>query len=567
MALMNLIEFVDEARRRDGPPHPRAGLGRVQGGLAADRAREPVGGVLPRRQGLRRVRPRPAHPGHAEHPAAHRGPHHAALRRHAVPLRGLLRQPADLHRPQVGHGRADPVPRLRVQDDPAALQRHLHHPDHRPQAVRASRSWARAGIFTNGQIEDFLRGIIVGRLADILGETLDSVLDLPRYFDELGAGLKARIKDDFAQYGLAIVDFIINAITPPDEVQKRIDERSGMEAVGGMDRYFQFKAAQAIGDLAKGAGGGATAAAAGRRHRRRGRGRPGPRRRRRPGHDDPGHAAAGHGRRRAAQDALPQLQAGHAVRQQVLPQLRLQPRRHRHLPQVRRHRARPAPSSAPTAATPWARRRPAPRRRPRRRRRRPSAAGSAPAARTGRARAMSRRLRRGAAPRRRAPRVLGAAPLAPPPCSPRCSPLALVLLPARRAGPGQGLEHRQHGRHSRTSSRTATSSWTRRSPSTSRATTTSSPAPSPRRTSTASTDIKVYDADGNRAAAGRHSGHLQRLQRRRPQVHPGELRPHRHLGHLDVPLPGQGRDHVLRPGRRAALVRLRRRDAGAHRGA
>jgi membrane protease subunit (stomatin/prohibitin family) len=112
------------------------------------------------------------------------------------------------------------------------------------------------GIFTNVQIEDFLRGVIIGRLADILGETLDSVLDLPRYFDELGAGLKARIKDDFAQYGLAIVDFLINAISPPDEVQKRIDERSGMEAVGGMDRYFQFKAAQAIGDLAKGSGGG-----------------------------------------------------------------------------------------------------------------------------------------------------------------------------------------------------------------------------------------------------------------------------------------------------------------------
>ena len=127
------------------------------------------------------------------------------------------------------------------------------------------------GIFTNYQIEDFLRGVIIGRLADILGETLDSVLDLPRYFDELGAGLKARIKDDFAQYGLAMVDFVINAITPPEDVQKRIDERSGMEAVGGMDRYFQYKAAQAIGDLAKSAGEGGgggdstvgTAAAAG----------------------------------------------------------------------------------------------------------------------------------------------------------------------------------------------------------------------------------------------------------------------------------------------------------------
>lgn len=111
------------------------------------------------------------------------------------------------------------------------------------------------GIYANTQIEDFLRGVIVGRLADILGENLESVLDLPRYFDELGAGLKARIKDDFAQYGLAVVDFIVNAISPPEDVQKRIDERSGMEAVGGMDRYFQYKAAQAIGDLAKSGGG------------------------------------------------------------------------------------------------------------------------------------------------------------------------------------------------------------------------------------------------------------------------------------------------------------------------
>jgi membrane protease subunit (stomatin/prohibitin family) len=114
-------------------------------------------------------------------------------------------------------------------------------------------------MYANSQIADFLRGIIVGRLADLLGEHLDSVLDLPRYFDELGAGLKARAKDDFYQYGLSLVDFLVNAISPPEEVQRRIDERSGMEAVGGMDRYFQYKAAQAIGDLARGGAGGGEA--------------------------------------------------------------------------------------------------------------------------------------------------------------------------------------------------------------------------------------------------------------------------------------------------------------------
>ena len=44
--------------------------------------------------------------------------------------------------------------------------------------------------------------MIIGRLSDLLGENLDSV-DLPRYFDELGAGLKARAKDDFYQYGIS----------------------------------------------------------------------------------------------------------------------------------------------------------------------------------------------------------------------------------------------------------------------------------------------------------------------------------------------------------------------------
>ncbi len=111
------------------------------------------------------------------------------------------------------------------------------------------------GVYHTSDIQDFLRGFIVARLNDLLGDTLDSVLDLPRYYDELAAGLKARVHDDFAQYGLETVDFVINAITPPEQVQKVIDERSGMEAVGGMAQYMQFKAARAMGDIANQPGG------------------------------------------------------------------------------------------------------------------------------------------------------------------------------------------------------------------------------------------------------------------------------------------------------------------------
>jgi membrane protease subunit (stomatin/prohibitin family) len=101
-------------------------------------------------------------------------------------------------------------------------------------------------VYATGDIEDFLRDLLVGRLNDFLGETVQSIFELPQHFDELAAGLKGRIADDFAKYGLEIGDFVINAITPPEEVQKMIDERSGMGAVGDMGKFVQFKAAKAM---------------------------------------------------------------------------------------------------------------------------------------------------------------------------------------------------------------------------------------------------------------------------------------------------------------------------------
>jgi membrane protease subunit (stomatin/prohibitin family) len=114
------------------------------------------------------------------------------------------------------------------------------------------------GKFTTSEIESFLRDVVVSRLTDFLGETLKSVLDLPRYYDEIAAGTKARVSDDFGKYGLELVDFIISAITPPEEVQKKIDERSSMAVLGDMDRYMQYKTAGAIEEAAKhdGAAGG-----------------------------------------------------------------------------------------------------------------------------------------------------------------------------------------------------------------------------------------------------------------------------------------------------------------------
>ncbi len=119
------------------------------------------------------------------------------------------------------------------------------------------------GLYTTDMIEDYLRDLIVARLNDVLGENLDTVLDLGRAYDELAAALKARAMEDFTKYGLELVDLYIGAITPPKEVQAMIDERSGMAALGNLDKYMKLKAARAMQDAAQGggAGGGAGGAA------------------------------------------------------------------------------------------------------------------------------------------------------------------------------------------------------------------------------------------------------------------------------------------------------------------
>jgi membrane protease subunit (stomatin/prohibitin family) len=101
-------------------------------------------------------------------------------------------------------------------------------------------------VYSTDQIEDFLRDLLVGRLNDFLGETVRTIFELPQHFDEMAAALKGRLADDCAKYGLEIADLVINSITPPEEVQKMIDERAGMGAVGDMGKFVQFKAAKAM---------------------------------------------------------------------------------------------------------------------------------------------------------------------------------------------------------------------------------------------------------------------------------------------------------------------------------
>jgi membrane protease subunit (stomatin/prohibitin family) len=102
------------------------------------------------------------------------------------------------------------------------------------------------GKFTTQEIEEYLGRVIISRFNDHLGEELDSILNLPGRYDDLSAGLKARLREDLSHFGLALTQLYIGSITPPPEVQKTIDDKSRLNVVQDLDKLVKMKAAMAM---------------------------------------------------------------------------------------------------------------------------------------------------------------------------------------------------------------------------------------------------------------------------------------------------------------------------------
>lgn len=112
------------------------------------------------------------------------------------------------------------------------------------------------GKYTTDDVTSYLKDLIVSRLTDILASSNVAMLDLPSRFDELAGATHGKVGEEFTKYGLELVDFFINAITPPDEVQKAIDTRSSMGAIGDLQAFTVYQAANSMAKMAEQGGGG-----------------------------------------------------------------------------------------------------------------------------------------------------------------------------------------------------------------------------------------------------------------------------------------------------------------------
>lgn len=119
------------------------------------------------------------------------------------------------------------------------------------------------GLYGTSEIGGYLRDIIASRLADLLGELHVGLFDLPAKYDEVSAALASTLREEFQAMGLLLKSLFVTSISTTEQTQKAIDERAAMGAIGNMDAYLKFKAAQALEPGAAGGGAAGSAAAAG----------------------------------------------------------------------------------------------------------------------------------------------------------------------------------------------------------------------------------------------------------------------------------------------------------------
>jgi len=115
------------------------------------------------------------------------------------------------------------------------------------------------GDFNAEEVSELMRSIIISSFADMLGSAGIPALDLASNYRELSDKAKTlvceRIDDE---YGLEVTQLNIVNIALPPAVEKAIDQRSSMAAIGNMQQFQQFQMANAMTAAANNpAGGGA----------------------------------------------------------------------------------------------------------------------------------------------------------------------------------------------------------------------------------------------------------------------------------------------------------------------
>ncbi|OHX66489.1 SPFH domain-containing protein [Flammeovirga pacifica] len=110
--------------------------------------------------------------------------------------------------------------------------------------------------FSTEDIEDQLRSFIISGFSDALAEARIPLLDLAAKYDELSDFCNKKITTKFHQYGLELLDFVVENISLPEEVEEMLDKKSSMNILGNnMNQFNQMQAGIALENASETEGG------------------------------------------------------------------------------------------------------------------------------------------------------------------------------------------------------------------------------------------------------------------------------------------------------------------------
>lgn len=115
--------------------------------------------------------------------------------------------------------------------------------------------------YTVEELDGQLRNSIVGSITDLFAESGIPFLDLAANQDELSKRIKDKLADSFSRFGLTLDSFVVQNISLPEELQKILDQRIGINIAGDLNKLTQYQVAQSIPTAAANEGGVAGAGA------------------------------------------------------------------------------------------------------------------------------------------------------------------------------------------------------------------------------------------------------------------------------------------------------------------
>lgn len=112
------------------------------------------------------------------------------------------------------------------------------------------------GIVMTYDIVQYLSSMVTEAFSTSVGEASMSVLDLASEYKHISTIMQMKLNAQTGQIGIQFSDIIIESISLPDEVEKLIDEQSGIGmAKNDMNSFMQYQTARAMRDASRQEGG------------------------------------------------------------------------------------------------------------------------------------------------------------------------------------------------------------------------------------------------------------------------------------------------------------------------